>query len=282
MMPTPAISCNQNFCAADFVFFTFFSCKFTQSSAGNQNMTFCVAVKTINGLVGLADTRIVNGSEQTSKSKLAQLDHPAGSLFYMTSGLRSVRDKAGIYFEQDLLQAPAGSMTHLFQVANLFGNCLKRVREEDGAALAAANLSFNTHAIIGGQFSEDAAPVLFYIYPQGNWVEATVDAPYHVIGRNSYGKPILDRFLTADCSLSEAIILSLLAFDATRASVTDVDFPVDMVVLDAATRKLTQRRFDAATLAHATLWWQTTLKNALSEFPLEWAGELISPPSGNL
>lgn len=245
-------------------------------------MTFCVAVKVKDGLVGLADTRIVNGSEQTSKSKLSQLEHPAGTLFYMTSGLRSVRDKTSVYFELDLLNSPADSMTHLFQVANLFGNCLRRVREEDGEALATANLSFNTHAIIGGQFSQDAAPVLFYIYPQGNWVEATADAPYHVIGRTSYCKPILDRFLTADCSLAEATILSLLAFDATRISVTDVDFPVDIVVLDAATKKLNQQRFDATELAHATLWWQNALKNALREFPFDWARELIKPPSGNL
>jgi len=245
-------------------------------------MTFCVAVKVANGLIGLADTRIVNGMEKTSKSKLSQLEHPAGSLFYMTSGLRSVRDKAGIYFEEDLGTQSGHGTTRLFQAANLFGSCLKRVREEDGAALADANLSFNTHAIIGGQFSDDLEPSMFYIYPQGNWVEATADAPYYVIGRSSYCKPILDRFLTSESALTEALALSFLAFDATRTSVTDVDFPIDVVVLDASTRKLKQQRFDAIALSHATEWWQTTLKTALSELPLDWAKGLINSAPGNL
>jgi len=241
-----------------------------------EKMTFCIAVKVANGLVGLADTRIVNGMEKTSKSKLSQFEHAAGSLFYMTSGLRSVRDKTSIYFEHELANSPANSMTNLFQAANLFGNCLRRVREEDGDALAFANLNFNTHAIVGGQFSDDVAPALFYIYPQGNWVEATIDAPYHVIGRTSYCKPILDRFLSSNSELPEALALAFLAFDATRTSVTDVDFPIDVVVLEAATGKLIQRRFDAAALSQATEWWQTALKNALSKFPLDWAKELVN------
>jgi len=245
-------------------------------------MTFCVAVKVADGLIGLADTRIVDGMEKTSKSKLSQLEHPAGSLFYMTSGLRSVRDKASIYFETELSSHSGNGATRLFQVANLFGSCLRRVREEDGAALAASNLSFNTHAIIGGQFSDDFTPTLFYIYPQGNWVEATADAPYYVIGRSSYCKPILDRFLISDSTLTEALALSFLAFDATRTSVTDVDFPIDVVVLDASTRKLKHQRFDAVALSHATEWWQTTLKTALAELPLDWAEGLINSSPGNL
>lgn len=244
-------------------------------------MTFCVAVKTVNGLVGLADTRIVNGSEQTSKSKVSQLKHPAGTLFFMTSGLRSVRDKTSIYFEQELANSEAATMTRLFQAANLFGTCLRKVREEDGASLVEANLRFNTHAIVGGQFDDDREPVLFYIYPEGNWVEATVDAPYHVIGRTSYCKPILDRFLTHESSLAEAVALSFLAFEATRASVTDVDFPVDMVVLDAHSRQSNFQRFAAAELDVANQWWHDSLQTALRQFPLEWAQTLIPSDSGN-
>lgn len=242
-------------------------------------MTFCVAVKTVNGLIGLADTRIVNGAEQTSKSKVSQLEHSAGSLFFMTSGLRSIRDKTSIYFEEGLGNPAADTMTRLYQAANLFGECLRRVRDEDGDSLATANLKFNTHAIIGGQFADDLGPVLFYVYPQGNWVEATADAPYHVIGRTSYCKPILDRFLTIENSLAEATILSFLAFDATRASVNDVDYPVDIVVLDSRTRTLKLQRFSTDDLANASQWWHSTLKTALSQFPLNWAQTLIEPPA---
>jgi len=57
------------------------------------------------------------------------------------------------------------------------------VRHEDEASLGKSGLSFNLHAVIGGQLKEDEEPTLFYIYPEGNWVEASADAPYFIIGR---------------------------------------------------------------------------------------------------
>lgn len=240
-------------------------------------MTFCVAAKVNAGLVGLADTRIVKGSEQTSKSKVSYLNHPAGSLFFMTSGLRSVRDKTSIYFELELASQKGQEFTHLFQVANLFGSCLRKVRQEDGPSLAASHLAFNLHAIIGGQFSEDQSHSLFYVYPEGNWIEATVDAPYHIIGRTSYGRPILDRLLSANSSLTETLALLFLAFDGTRASVTDVGFPIDCSILNATTGQLKHQRFTAADLTETTDYWTHTLRQALTEFPLEWSQNLFKP-----
>jgi putative proteasome-type protease len=240
-------------------------------------MTFCVAAKVDSGLVALADTRIVKGNEQSSKGKVAHVHHSDGSLFFMTSGLRSVRDKTSIYFENSLAEKQKGEICHLFEAANLFGECLRRVKEEDGASLAAANLSFNLHAIIGGKFSADKTPFLFYIYPQGNWVEATSDAPYHMIGQTSYGKPILDRLLSSSSSLPETLALLFLAFDGTRASVTDVGFPIDCIVLDGDSGALKRQRFTMAELQETTHWWTNTLQAALANFPREWSKDLFEP-----
>lgn len=240
-------------------------------------MTFCVAAKVDSGLVALADTRIVKGSEQSRKGKVAHVFHSDGNLFFMTSGLRSVRDKTSIYFEASLAEKQKGEICHLFEVANLFGECLRRVKDEDGPSLAAANLSFNLHAIIGGKFSADKTPCLFYIYPQGNWVEATADAPYHMIGQTSYGKPILDRLLNTGCSLSETLALLFLAFDGTRASVIDVGFPIDCIVLDGVSGALKRQRFTMTELQETTHWWTNTLQAALANFPLEWSKDLFKP-----
>jgi putative proteasome-type protease len=237
-------------------------------------MTFCVGIKVEGGLVALADTRIVRGSEQVSKSKVSSVAHAGGNLFLMTSGLRSIRDKTCTYFEEQLeIQGPDG-IARAFQAANLFGQQLRRVRDEDGPALEDAGFKFNLHAILGGRLKDDGEPQLFYLYPEGNWVEATVDAPYHMIGRTSYGKPILDRLLEAGTPLDQAISLAFLAFDATRTSVTDVDFPLDVVVVDSATGKLHEKRFDAQSLAGASAWWELKLRRALAEFPVSWAREL--------
>ena len=238
-------------------------------------MTFCVGIKVEQGLVALADTQIVKGGERLSKGKLALVHHRAQQLFIMTSGLRSVRDKTVIYLEEKLAEEALG-FERLYQVAQSFGEQLRRVRQEDEAALAQGGLSFNLHAIIGGQLDGDPTPTLFYIYPEGNWIEATSDSPYFILGRTLYGRPILDRLLAAGTPITQALGLAYLAFDATRTSVIDVAFPIDVIVFDPSTRSLHQQRFDEPALASAAAWWQQRLGVALGEFPMDWAKSLLS------
>ena len=127
------------------------------------------------------------------------------------------------------------------------------VRVEDEPALVDGGLDFNSNAILAGRFPGDSDPVLMHVYPEGNWVEATDDAPYFVIGRSSYGKPILDRLLTFTSTLEQAISLAYLAFDATSASATDVDFPIDIGVQPRDQETFTMQRFtrDDMTEVHA-------------------------------
>jgi putative proteasome-type protease len=242
-------------------------------------MTFCIGIKVNEGVLALADTRIVRGSEQTNKQKLAEFQMAGRSLFTMTSGLRSVRDKTLTYVEETLRnESESGqpeTRDHLYQFANLFGDQLRRVKTEDGPSLAATHHAFNLHAIIGGRLDGDPSPQLFYIYPEGNWVEAAYDSPYFIIGRTYYGKPILDQLLTANTPLPTALALALLAFDATRTSVTDVDYPIDVAVLanqDAAPRF---HRFDENNLAATTQYWHQALRQSLDHMPMDWAATLL-------
>jgi putative proteasome-type protease len=226
-------------------------------------------------LVALADTQIVRGSEQVNKQKLAAVIHADDSLFAMTSGLRSVRDKTLIYLDEKLQSSDP--YDRLYKVVNLFGETLRQVRAEDGPSLSAAGLSFNTHAIIGGCLSGDTSPQMFYVYPEGNWIEAASDSPYFIIGRTTYGKPILDRLLRYDSSLETAVALALLAFDATCMSVTDVDCPIDVAVIPNDSRKLTIRRYTQNDIAAVTSWWSQTLTDALASMPMQWADGVLRP-----
>ncbi len=225
--------------------------------------------------MALADTQIVKGGERLSKGKLALVSHRAQQLFIMTSGLRSLRDKTIIYLEEKLADE-AVDFERLYQVAQSFGDQLRRVRQEDEAALAQGGLSFNLHAIIGGQLDGDPTPTLFYVYPEGNWIEATSDSPYFILGRTLYGRPILDRLLAADTPITHALGLAYLAFDATRTSVIDVAFPIDVIVFDPSSRSLYQQRYDAPALASAAAWWQQRLGVALGELPMDWARSLLA------
>lgn len=193
----------------------------------------------------------------------------------MTSGLRSVRDKVVARLDDQLDVGEPPRRLHAF--ASDYGAALRAVREEDEASLSSSGLKFNSNAILGGRLPDDDTAALLHVYPEGNWVEATADAPYFVIGRTSYGKPILDRLLTFESSLQQAITLAYLAFDATRASANDVDFPIDVAVLAADSHRFEQQRFDIDALAHLHDDWHRHLGTALDRLDTEWADSLISP-----
>jgi putative proteasome-type protease len=241
----------------------------------SNSMTFCLGIKVAQGLVALADTQITKGSECLTKGKLSIFRREPYPLFLMTSGLRSARDKAVIYF-QELLEQDDDGLDKLYKAANAFGAQIRRVAQEDGKALAASGLHFNLHAILGGRLAADQEHGLFLLYPEGNWVEISPGAPYFSIGRTAYGKPILDRLLKDSCDLAQAISLGYLAFDATHASVNDVDFPLDVLVYHAQTRALREHRFQAAELAPVSTWWRQRLAASLAEFPLQWATPLLN------
>src|SRR5271170_834028 len=61
-------------------------------------------------------------------------------------------------------------------------------------------------------------------------VEASDRSCFLQIGETKYGKPILDRALTAQSPLDEAAKLALLSFDATMRSNLSVGFPIDMLI----------------------------------------------------
>ena len=62
-------------------------------------MTYCLAMKVKGGIVGIADTLITSGREMTTLRKVEIYSPPHGTMFVMTSGLRSLRDKMLTYFE---------------------------------------------------------------------------------------------------------------------------------------------------------------------------------------
>ncbi|MDQ2694229.1 MAG: peptidase, partial [Pseudomonadota bacterium] len=94
-----------------------------------------MGIKVSEGLVALADTQITKGSERLTKGKLSIFAGGPRPLFLMTSGLRSARDKAVIYF-QDWLEQSDAPPDRLYKAANAFGEQVRRVAEEDGKSLA--------------------------------------------------------------------------------------------------------------------------------------------------
>ena len=239
-------------------------------------MTFCIGIRVDEGVVALADTRIVRGSEKAVKSKLSTIDVGGHTAVVMTSGLRSVRDKVVHRLTADVSHSPCRRM---YQLATAFGHRLREVEEEDGESLKRSGLSFDSHAIIGGQLADDEHPSMFHVYPEGNWVEVTADEPSIVIGRSSHGKPILDRLLSSSSSVRDAVAVALLAFDATRTSATDVDFPIEIAVFDRSAwgRGFSLRRFEEVDVVETLDEWHRRLRVALTDLPAGWMNQLNLP-----
>src|ERR1700733_6464725 len=190
-------------------------------------MTYCLGIKVKEGLLAIANTRITSGTATTVKKKITIQQKDGFSLFIMTSGLRSVRDKALVYFNE-LLETT--EYNKLYKAVNAFGEQIKRVAQEDKASLEKAGFKFDLNTIIGGQLKNDEEHKLFLLYPEGNWVELGQGAPYVVIGNSGHGKAILNRTVKEDSSMKLALKAGFLSFDSTRVSSSNVGFPIDVVL----------------------------------------------------
>ncbi|AGA80200.1 proteasome-type protease [Echinicola vietnamensis] len=231
-------------------------------------MTFCLGIKTKHGIVGLSDTRITSGSETTTSKKVYVVNKKKHSFFVMTSGLRSVRDKAITYFTE-VIEQQDDQFNKLYKTVNELGNQIKRVAKEDKKDLDESGLDFNLHAIIGGQLEEDSEPKLYLLYPQGNWIEIRRGTPFVIIGNSGFGNPVLRRSITYEETLDFAIKSAFLAFDATRISANDVDFPIDTVTMENGAFHIHENRFEQNELLHISDFWNSRLKKAVSDLPAD-------------
>lgn len=232
-------------------------------------MTFCLAMRLKDGLVGIADTRVTSGSEVITARKVKVFQQQGYPMFLMTSGLRSVRDKALAYFEEVLSGSPH-PYDRLFKAVNAFTEQLRRVAREDKESLEASNLCFNMYGLIGGQLAGDREHRLYLVYPQGNWVEVGEGTPYQIIGATGYGKPVLDRTLKYRDSMRFALKVGCLAFDSTRISAADVDLPIDVVLYPRDSFQVVEHRYEKADLQVVSAWWQERLRQSVTELPSDW------------
>ena len=231
-------------------------------------MTFCLGIKTKSGIVGLADTRITSGSETTTSKKVYTINRNRHSFFIMTSGLRSVRDKAITYFGE-VIEKEDANFTKLYESVNEFAAQIKRVAKEDKASLVESGFTFNLYSIIGGQLEDDKEPKLYLLYPQGNWIEIKQGTPFVIIGNTGFGNPVLKRSMKYDESLDFALKSAFLAFDATRISSNDVDYPIDTVVMENNSYHIVENRFEQHELNHISEFWNNSLKEAINTLPDE-------------
>src|SRR5262249_49608611 len=117
----------------------------------------------------------------------------------------------------------------MFQSAQSVGRAIRRIFTEEGPALQASDVKFDVSFLLGGQIKGER-PRLFLLYAAGNFIECTQDTPYLQIGEHKYGKPVLDRAITYDSDLYDALKIGLVSVDSTMRSNLSVGMPLDILV----------------------------------------------------
>jgi putative proteasome-type protease len=237
-------------------------------------MTYCLAIRLKQGIVGIADTRITTGTETTNAKKLFTFQKDQNCLFVMTSGLRSVRDKSLTYFTE-MLETKMDKLDKTYKAANAFSEAIKRTAKEDKKSLHEAGLNFNIHALVGGQMRGDDVHKLFLIYPEGNWIEIGPATPFMIIGNSGYGKPLLNRSITFDSDIKFALKTGILSFDSTRVSANDVGYPIDVFIYPTNGFHFIERRYIEEELRNLSQIWAEILKRGIEEVPDNWMEEML-------
>lgn len=214
-------------------------------------MTYGLGMLVEDGLVMIADTRTNAGIDDISTYRKLHLVSTGGDrlLLAVTAGNLSVTQLILATLAEGLPPLVEGDpprrlsdVATMLQAAQLVGEAMVTTRDKVATGLAAQGIATGVSLLLGGRIGHERLR-LYQFYAAGNFIECQRDKPFLQVGDVKYGKPVLDRSLTHDMRLDEAVKLGLLSFDATMRSNLSVGRPLDLVVIptDAAAPVVSRR-----------------------------------------
>ena len=236
-------------------------------------MTYCVAFKLNEGLVFLSDTRSNAGVDNVAQVRKQFTWQTPGerAIVMMTAGNLGITQAVISGLNEAIERNMDGVKTILnagtmFEVAELVGDQMRQVQAHYGPGLSARGVDSGASIIVGGQ-RVGGFPRLFLIYAAGNFIEAFEDTPYFQIGEHSSGTPIIDRIISVETQMQDAVICALLSMDSTLRSNLSVGMPLDLAVLRNGAFDFEQQRRIEADNPEFTAFsqrWSELLKDAFS------------------
>ena len=201
-------------------------------------MTYCCGILVKDGLVMIADTRTNAGLDNISTfRKLHIFEEPGERIMAVASaGNLSISQSVISTLTEGWTNPETGEVETLlnspsmFQAAQRIGRAIREVHHMEGSALSAEDINFDVSFLFGGQI-KGSRMRLFMVYPAGNFIECTVDTPYLQIGEHKYGKPVLDRAISYDVDLYDALKVGLVSMDSTMRSNLGVGMPIDILLV---------------------------------------------------
>lgn len=237
-------------------------------------MTYCVGMVLNEGLVFASDSRTNAGVDHVSTfCKMTVMESPGeGVIVMLNSGNLATTQQVVSRIKQHATDSgqPLTSHSSMFGVAELLGRELRKtIATTRNEAPEQSDVDFSATFLVGGQLQGET-PRLFMVYPQGNFIESTVDTPFFQIGESKYGKPILDRVIQPAISMSQAIKCALVSFDSTIKSNLSVGLPIDLAMVKSGDLRVTKRhRIDAddAYFRDLRSGWSQGLRQVFGQLP---------------
>ena len=237
-------------------------------------MTYCVGMVLDEGLVFASDSRTNAGVDHVSTfCKMTVIESPGeGVIVMLNSGNLATTQQVVSRIKQRALDEdkPLTAHSSMFTVAELVGRELRKtIHTTMNEAPEQSDVDFTATFLVGGQVNGEA-PRLFMVYPQGNFIESTADTPFFQIGESKYGKPILDRVIQPELSMSKAMKCALVSFDSTIKSNLSVGLPIDLAMIQRdALCVLKRHRVDADDVYFRDLRssWSQGLRQVFNQLP---------------
>ena len=210
-------------------------------------MTYCVGILLKDGIVLASDSRTHAGVDNFAQfCKMSVFEREGDRAVVLLSSGNLAGTQAVITTLKQRAELKSGepnvwTARTMFDFVTLVADAVRDVGRRDGAHLAKSDLKFDASFIIGGQIKGEP-PRLFRTYAEGNFVEAGKGTQFFQTGEAKYGKPIIDRVINTETSLSDATKCVLVSFDSTMRSNLSVAMPIDLVQYENDQLKLTRRR----------------------------------------
>ena len=251
-------------------------------------MTYCVGLLVKDGLVMLADTRTNAGVDNISTYRKLQIFGNDGHrlVAVATAGSLSTTQAALEQAARGFVAPDTGEVESIHtaptihRAAWLIGQAVRQARTVMEGLTQGSEINFDATLLVGGSIDGEPSR-LFLVYGAGNFIECGSDTPYLQIGETKYGKPILDRALTWETDLYEAVKIGLISFSSTMRSNLAVGLPIDLMIVRGGYAKAELvHRIDKHDPYYHDLneRWSTALRAAQASIPRPPSSAAASPP----
>jgi putative proteasome-type protease len=238
-------------------------------------MTYCIGLNLDQGLIFASDSRTNAGVDDVRRAGKMRVFAVDGDRVIVTlsSGNLSLTQNTLNLLEHRATHSPnlpgLFNAQSMFEIATFVGDALREIRKRDEPYLRDSGIDPSGNFIVGGQIKGEA-PRLFLVYSEGNFIESNPNTPWFQSGELKFGKPILDRVITPQTTLTEATKCALVSFDSTMRSNISVGPPIDLLLYRRDELVVSQRQRldeDDPYLNQVRRHWNDSLRSALQTLP---------------